>query len=257
MTVSKFNTYTETLQNGFSFEMLYILGGNFDMGSTDDDIGAYDDEKPIRKNLTVSPFYMAFFPVSQALWKAVLGNTKNPSGFVGDNRPVENITWFDTQKFIKKLNIQTKSRRKEQNVGFYRLSTETEWEYAAQGAHLNTRYRYAGSDKLKEVGWFEENSGIETQEIGKLLPNALGLFDMTGNVWEWVEDDWHDNYIGAPSDERAWYSKDKSKRRVLRGGTCFGAARDCRIASRGGAQAARNVGVGFRLAMSISNKILP
>jgi formylglycine-generating enzyme required for sulfatase activity len=200
----------------------------------------------------VEAFYIGVYQVTQVLWKSVMGEGNNPSRFLGDNRPVEQVSWFDCQDFIKQLNILTKSKRITNGMGAYRLPTEAEWEYAACGGNLNARYKYAGSDKLKEVGWFGDNSAKETLEVGKLLPNSLGLFDMSGNVSEWVEDHWHDSYLNAPKDVRVWLTGEILNRRVLRGGSNFLNARECRITARAGNPPGyRFDDFGFRLAMTI------
>ena len=246
--------HTEVLPSGFSFNMRLIPGGTFNMGSPDDDDqDARNNEKPQRMGLQVAPFYLAPFQVTQALWKAVMGETNNPSRFLGDQRPVEQITWHDTQAFITALNAATKANRQNQGLGAYRLPTEAEWEYAARGGPIDAGYQYAGSDKLKEVGWYKVNSDNETHEVGLLMPNSLSLYDMSGNVDEWVEDHWHKNYKNAPKDGRAWLTDDTSDDRVLRGGSCFYVSRDCRVACRTlYAPGSRHVFIGFRLALSPS-----
>ena len=149
------------------------------MGSEDEE--AYDDEKPVHE-VVLSDFYIGKFPVTQALWNAVLKDY--PSFFNGDSRPVERVSWEDTQVFIKKLNELTGRA--------YRLPTEAEWEYAARGGRQSKGYKYAGSNKLKEVGWYWENTHFETKAVGLKYPNELGIYDMSGNVREWCQD-WFSN----------------------------------------------------------------
>lgn len=246
--------YNETLPDGFSFQMNLISSGSFNMGSTAADEDAYVGEKPQRIGVQIASFYLAPFTVTQALWKAVQGESNNPSNFKGDQHPVEMVSWNEAQAFIKALNDQTKANRAHFNLGEYRLPTEAEWEYAARDGAISTRsYLYVGSDKLKIVGWYSDNSDDETHEVGLLMPNRLGLYDMSGNVWEWVEDHWHDDYEGAPMDGRAWLTSDESASRVVRGGSYVYASRDCRIASRTSFEPDDRFDIiGFRLALSPS-----
>ena len=212
--------FTQELSSGLSFDMLLVEGGNFLMGGADEE--AYESEKPIHQ-VNVSTFYLGKYPVTQELWEAVMGN--NPSDYKGAKNPVENVSWEDAKGFIKQLNKETKQS--------YRLPNEAEWEFAARGGIHTEEYLYSGSDKLSEVGWYSENSGGQTQPVGQLLENELGLFDMSGNVLEWCEDDYHSNYQGAPIDGSAWI--DQPKRggyRVLRGGFWNENARYCRVSLR-------------------------
>lgn len=218
-------TYTETLPDGTSFEMIKIEGGSFMMG---DDESGYSDEKPAHR-VTVPDFYLAKYPVTQALWQAVMG--ENPARFKGADRPVEQVSWDDAQKFIEKLNDQTGKT--------YRLPSEAEWEYAARGGknalarqEIGKDIIYAGGNKLKEVGWYGENSHGETKPVGLKLPNELGLYDMSGNVREWCADVWHSNYEGAPEDGSAWLSGGEQNWRVVRGGSWNYVDLLCRVSFR-------------------------
>ena len=231
--------------NGCEFRMIPVEGGTFLMGSPDGDTEASSDEKP-QHPVKVSDFYIGKYPVTQAVWKAVM-NGENPSGFEGDDRPVEQVSWDDiTKNFLPALCRLTGID--------YRLPTEAEWEYAARGGKYHTEgYKYAGSDRLKDVGWFSDNSGRETKPVGQKQPNQLGLYDMSGNVWEWCEDDWHYDYNGAPRDGSAWINRpDRGSSRVGRGGSWSHDARDCRAAYRSyGTPGARSDYLGFRLALSL------
>jgi formylglycine-generating enzyme required for sulfatase activity len=238
------NPYIQTL-DGYEFPMVFVEGGAFDMGSPPDGADAYNDEKP-QHRVQVSDFYIGKFPVTQALWKAVM-NGENPSQFQGDDRPVETVSWDDiTGHFLPALCRLS---------GFqYRLPSEAEWEYAARGGKYHAEgYKYAGSDRLKDVGWFETNSGNETKLVGQKQANQLGIYDMSGNVWEWCEDDWHDDYKSAPEDGSAWInSPNRGANRVYRGGSWDNAARDCRAAYRYSlAPDDRDYILGFRLALSL------
>ena len=234
---------TIKLDNNFSFDLLFVGGGEFLMG---DDHGEYDDEKPAHK-VKVDDFYMGKFQVTQDLWENLVG--KNPSGFKGDNRPVETISWEETQNFIKKLNKVTKKD--------FRLPTEAEWEYAARGGQYSQGYAYCGSDKLKQVGWYDENSGNETKEVGLLLPNELGIYDMSGNVYEWCEDWFDEKYYekckkgGVVINPKG---PEKGGRRVIRGGSYFNDAEYCRPTFRGrGSPDYRLSYLGFRLVLSLQS----
>ncbi len=244
--------YTETLPNHPPFHLHLIPGGVFDMGSRPGDPGAYEDEHPLREGVQVHPFYIGTHLVTQRLWAAVMDGD-DPARFKGPNRPIESVSWFDCERFIEQLNVLTATARKAAGVGKYRFPTEAEWEYAARGGRR--MYQYAGSDKLKEVGWYDENSNSQTWDVGLLLPNELGLFDMSGNVWEWCADHWHDNYNRAPADSRAWLTTEEKSLRVIRGGSSFDAAQDCRTACRARDAPVNAYGtLGLRLALSPSSE---
>jgi formylglycine-generating enzyme len=237
--------------NPFSFTMRHVEGGTFDMGSDDDE--AYDDEKPVH-SVNVGDFWMGVYPVTQDLWAIVMHDTDMPypSDAKGENRPVENVSWEDiTNVFLPKLNELTKDLRPEGS--FYRLPTEAEWEFSAKGGKncSNKPFKYAGSNKLNDVGWYGENSHKEIKPVGLKIPNFLGLYDMSGNVFEWCEDRWHDNYVGAPSDGRAWLGENEGTSRVLRGGDWFNDARHCRSVFRYiNVPIERDTLIGFRLVLA-------
>lgn len=228
-------------------EMVYVEGGTFEMGSKEKD--AFDFEKPVHL-VKLSSYYMAKYPVTQALWGAVLGEGNNPSFFKGDRRPVEQVSWKDTQTFIEKLNGKTGKK--------YRLPTEAEWEYAARGGKKgrNKDFLYAGGNKLKEVGWCGENSYQETKVVCILRPNILGLFDMCGNVREWCHDYFSFDYY------KECYTKDSIENplgpsigitHVIRGGGWDNYARYCRCTYRiNWPSKDGNKDVGFRLVLPIN-----
>jgi formylglycine-generating enzyme required for sulfatase activity len=253
----------------WQFDMLPVPGTEpdkpFMMGSdktADPDAERY--EMPVHP-VHITGFYMGEYSVTQALWRAVVeaecpgfgrADQKKlrpePSGFQGDMRPVEQVSWDDVQVFLKKLNLLTDASRPANTR--YRLPTEAEREYAARGGPHSEGYRYAGSDKLSEVGWFDGNSDGETHEVGLLMPNELGLYDMSGNVWEWCAD-WFDSGYYQKCLKSGTVSNPKGPEngsdRVLRGGSWLYAARGCRAASRGnGAPGARWRGSGFRLVLA-------
>ncbi len=225
-----------------TFNLIWVEEGVFLMGDKESE---YEDEKPAHR-VSISSFYIGQCQVTQALWKAVM-DVENPSGFKGDNHPVESVSWDKVQVFIQKLNKVTRKQ--------FRLPTEAEWEYAARGGRYSQGYEYAGSDKLKQVGWYDENSGYETHEVGLLLANELGIHDLSGNVWEWCEDDWHNNYKGAPDDGSAWIdAPERGVYRVVRGGGYFNNAVDCRPANRDrNTPVNRNDDLGFRLVLPLQS----
>ena len=219
-------TYIQSLPDGLSFTLIPVKGGSFKIGSKDG--GPWGYEKPPCL-IQVKDFSIGTYPVTQALWKAVMGQDNNPSFFTGDHRPVERVSWHEAKAFMDKLNEKT-GRTAPGLVS--RLPTEAEWEYAARGGQASRDYLYAGSDDLKEVGWFGENSHGETKTVGLKLPNELGLYDMSGNVWEWCEDHWHDSYDGIPADGSAWTDREQGSDRVLRGGGWDDFPQNCRVAYR-------------------------
>ncbi len=196
-------TRTVRLPDGkeIQFEMVDLPGGEFQMGGT-----KFSQERPVH-TVRVSPFSIGKYQVTQAQWQAVMGG--NPSHFKGETRPVENVSWNDAQQFLKKIG------------NGYRLPTEAEWEYAARGG-TTTEYSFGDDEsKLGEYAWFSRNAGGQTHPVGQKKPNPFGLHDMHGNVWEWVEDPWHENYKGAPTDGSVWLTEGNNARRVLRGGSWF------------------------------------
>lgn len=197
-------------------ELLWLPGGSFRMGSNE-----YSSEQPIH-TVNVQPFALGKYPVTQAQWRKVMGN--NPSHFTGDDsHPVENVSWNGAQAFIQKLNGLTGHT--------YRLPSEAEWEYACRAG--STGKWCFGDDEslLREYAWYDANSGSSTQPVGRKKPNAWGLCDMHGNVWEWCEDTWHSDYKGALDDGRAWVGGD-GVARVLRGGCWDFKASNARAGSR-------------------------
>lgn len=221
--------------NGVSFEMIYIAPGEFMMG---DEVGDLDSNfRPVHR-VRLGGYWMAKYPVTQRLYQAV--TRKNPSEFTGnEERPVERVCWNDAQAFIKQLNALA-------GDGF-RLPTEAEWEYAARGGAKSRGYRYAGSNELGEVAWYLDNSGKQTYPVGQKKGNELGLYDMSGNTFEWCKD-WYasDYYARSPLDNPK--GADNGNRRVVRGGSWFGDGDYCRVACRRSNDPANfNVNIGFRV----------
>jgi len=233
-------------------DMVRVAGGSFTMGCKDAqrDGSCDDDEKPAH-TVRVSDFSIGKYEVTQAQWRAVMGSDPPELYNKGcDQCPVERVSWNDIQEFLTKLNNLTGKR--------YRLPTEAEWEYAARGGAQSRGYLYSGSNTLSDVAWYDANAKSgnthgeqkTTRPVGTKNSNELGLYDMSGNVWEWCEDDWHDNYRGAPTDGRAWVDSSRGSNRVRRGGSWPNTARFCRAASRNyGTPAYRNDNLGFRLAL--------
>ncbi len=229
--------------NGHTFHMIELAPGSFMMG---DDGSGYDDEKPAHLVTFDKPFYMGEFPVTQALWKAVMGEDNNPSWFLGNSRPVEQVSWNDiNDEFLPKLRELTE-------IEEFRLPSEAEWEYAARGGiHWEANFKYSGSNDVGEAAWYEDNSHRETKPVGLLKPNQLGIHDMSGNVYEWCGDYWHSNYDHAPQDGSAWDDKEDSAFRVMRGGSWFDGSQFCRVAFRGfNHPSRRHYDIGFRLVLS-------
>jgi formylglycine-generating enzyme required for sulfatase activity len=220
-------------------EMVFVQGGTFNMGGTSEQSDdCHDSEKPVR-DVTVDGFYIGKYPVTQAQWVAVMGN--NPSHFKNNpSHPVEEVSWDDVQSFISKLNSMT--------GGIYRLPTEAEWEFAARGGVHSRGFKYSGSNNLDEVAWYGSNSGSKTHSVGGKAGNELGIFDMSGNVWEWVAD-WYGVY--NPSDVHNPKGPKSGSYRVRRGGGWPGGARGCRVSiRRNDYSGLRYDGVGFRLVLS-------
>ena len=223
-------------------EMVHVQGGTFRMGCTAEQEDCDDDEKPVHR-VRVSDFEIGQYEVTQAQWEAVMG--ENPSEFMGClSCPVENVSWNDVQTFLEELNELAGEE--------YRLPTEAEWEYAARGGQRSEGYQYAGSDRAGSVGWYRKNSGHEPHPVGQKRPNELGLYDMSGNVTEWTQDCWNEDYLGAPANGRAWKRGDCSMR-VLRGGSWGDRPRELRSANRYGDTAwISYVNVGVRLARTLT-----
>ena len=198
--------------------MVYVEGGTFQMGST---ISDYSDEKPVH-TVTVLSFYIGKTEVTQEQWQTVMGN--NPSEFKDAKRPVERVSWDDCQEFITKLNTLTGKR--------FRLLTEAEWEFAARGGNQSQGYIYSGSNTIDDVAWYGSNSGSTTHNVGKKAPNELGLYDMSGNVWEWCQD-WHDYSYYDNSPQANPTGPSSGAYRVCRGGGWSLGIEYCRAAYRG------------------------
>ena len=237
----------EDLGNGIKFQMVYIPGGTFTMGSPESEEGRYDYEGP-QHDVTVPPFFMGKYPVTQGQWKELASRTDlkvkldlklEPSYFKEPyqdidrwHRPVERVSWYEAVEFCERLSKLTQRN--------YRLPSEAEWEYACRAGtttpfyfgntitpelvNYDGQYVYGNAQK----GEYRE----ETTPVGQFYPNAFGLYDMHGNVWEWCLDTWHNSYDGAPTDGSAWETGGHSTRRVRRGGSWYFLPWRCRSAVR-------------------------
>jgi len=227
-------------------EMILVEGGTFMMGCTGEQGDeCWDWEKPAHQ-VTLSSYKIGKYPVTQKEWVTIMGS--NPSHFQGDDLPVEMVNWFDAQEFIAKLNAATGKK--------YRLCTEAEWEFAARGGKLSKGYKYSGSNDVDEVAWWGGlyeggNSAETTNPVGTKKPNELGIYDMSGNVWEWCNDWWR-NYteeaqINPQGPIEGYY-------RMLRGGCWWNPTDYCRVSYRGfphWPSNQRSNAVGFRVALSL------
>ena len=243
--------FREDLGKGITLEMVAIPGGTFLMGTEDEEIErlvkkfnweGFRRERP-QHEVTVPPFFMGKYPITQAQWKAIAATAKididletNPSNFKGDEKgdelPVESVNWYQATEFCKRLSRETKRE--------YRLPSEAEWEYACRAG--TTTPFYFGETITGELAnynasntYAEEAKGEyrqQTTRVGQFPPNAFGLYDMHGNVWEWCADTWHDNYDGAPTDGSAWIENGNNNRSPLRGGSWCYYPDNCRSAFR-------------------------
>ena len=201
---------------GVSFDMVYVEGGTFNMGSNDSD--AESDEKPVHR-VTLSDYYIGETEVTQELWEVVMKS--NPSSFKGSDKPVESVSWDDCQEFIQRLNHLTGLN--------FDLPTEAEWEYAARGGNKSRGYKYSGSNIVDDVAWHSENTSYSTQPVRSKMPNELGIYDMSGNVWEWCSD-WRGGYSSSAQINPIGPSSGTN--RVRRGGGCYHSSIRSRVTYR-------------------------
>ena len=235
---------------GTSFTMIRVDGGTFLMGATKEQAKSVNaDEKPAHQ-VTLSTFYIGETTVTQELWETVMGS--NPSKYAGYDKPVDKVSWEDCQVFLKELNKIVGKQ--------FRLPTEAEWEFAARGGIKSRGYKYSGSNKIKDVAWIDSNtwlaksktedghSGLGSRDVKTKQPNELGIYDMSGNIWEWCQD-WYGMYDGNAQTNPGGVSTGKQK--VRRGGSWFNDGRGARVSMRAGsAPDKRDESIGFRLALS-------
>lgn len=223
-------------------EMVLVEGGSFNMGSNR---GA-EDEKPIHR-VFLSDFYIGRFEVTEAQWDAVMVNDQNIRYFEGcETCPMERVSWNGIQEYIRRLNEMTGMN--------YRLPTEAEWEYAARGGKLSRGYKYSGSNRADSVAWTDGNSGNTLHPVGQKLPNELGIYDMSGNVFEWCSD-WYasDYYSRSPRENPS--GPETGEKKVMRGGSWFFDRAGVRVADRDRANPDFRYGyVGFRLCLPAKEK---
>ena len=230
------NTQTYTV-NGVTFKMVEVDGGTFMMGATKEQINdAFEEEKPAHK-VTVTSFSIGQTEVTQKLWQAVMGY--NPSVYGTANCPVGNVSWYECQEFIEKLNKLTGEE--------FRLPLEAEWEFAARGGNKSHGYKYSGSNSISSVAWYYDNTS-SCREVATKRPNELGIYDMSGSVWEWCDDYFDENYYSF-SDSTDPTGPDSGSHNVIRGGDWDDASEYCRVASRQGyTPNSKEPQLGFRLA---------
>ncbi|MEA5528491.1 SUMF1/EgtB/PvdO family nonheme iron enzyme [Dolichospermum sp. UHCC 0684] len=248
--------FAQDLGNGVNLEMVAIPGGTFIMGSPENEEGYSSYQSP-QHQVTVPPFFMGKYPVTQKQWKAVAALEKvkinlqsDPSRFKGDNLPVECVSWNDAQEFCARLSRMGNKT--------YRLPSEAEWEYACRGGTTTPFYcgETISTDLANYAGYCTYGQGQKgqyrekTTEVGIFPANPFGLYDMCGNVWEWCKDGWHDHYINAPTDGSAWTSL-SSQHKLLRGGSWYDSPAYCRSAYRYGSNLDNDyVNIGFRVVCS-------
>ncbi len=225
--------------NSVPFKMVYVGGGTFWMGATDEQAGEYQSNETPVNRVHLSSYYIGQTEVTQELWREVMGT--NPSNFLGNlQRPVEQVSWNDCQTFLSRLNELTGMN--------FRLLTEAEWEFAARGGNKSMGYKYAGSNTVDDVAWYNSNAGHTTHPVATKDPNELGLYDMSGNVHEWCQD-WYGTYTSGEKTNPTGPATGSD--RVNRGGgwSSIGAT-FCRVSNRGYVTpTCSDMSLGLRLAL--------
>lgn len=228
----------ETFTNSIGMEFVAIPGGRFTMGG---EPGSSPANELPPHTVQVAPFYLGKYEVTQAQFEAVMGY--NPSAFINPQRPVDQVTWLEVQSFVEALNRAESTPR-------YRLPSEAEWEYAARAGSDTPWFFGADSTPLNRFAWYGKGGDVGTRPVGRAAANPWGLYDIYGNVWEWVQDCWHDSYAAAPAQGGVWSGGDCGSR-MLRGGGWNSPAEFARSAVRGSyAPHLNDAANGFRLARS-------
>ena len=242
--INPLNPSLDGLLKELEANMVFVEGGTFQMGCDPERDGECEEKELPLHDVTLSDFYIGKYEVTQELWRAVMGSDPEELRFKGcDKCPVERVSWDDIQGFLQKLNELTGQR--------YRLPTEAEWEYAARGGDKKERFAYSGSNDIDKVAWYGYNSGVKIHPVGEKAPNGLGLYDMSGNVWEWCSDWYGEEYYKQFENEGARNPKgpETGKGLVIRGGSWYFDLRSCRVADRNwGSSSNQSDNVGFRLA---------
>ena len=242
-------------ENSIGMEFAYVASGSFEMGRkfeiSDDDIydensnnielehadlellkkmsleSIHSDEKPVHKVNITKPYLIGKYEVTQSEYQEIMGN--NPSVNKGNNNPVEKVSWNDAVDFCSKLTSSERSNGNLKKGYVYRLPTEAEWEFAARGGNKSKGYIFSGSNSINSVAWYEKNSGKHTHPVGQKSPNELGVYDMTGNVWEWCQDSYGAYPSGSVVDPKGVSS---GSTWVIRGGCCFDSVSDSQVTNR-------------------------
>ena len=247
---SQYYVNAQDLRHPAEPEMVFVEGGTFMMGCTEEQgSDCRNDERPAH-SVTVSSFYIGKYPVTQGQWTAIMGTTISQQRDLAgvnqairgesDNHPMYYVSWEETQEFVRRLNDSTGMN--------YRLPTEAEWEFAARGGTQSRGFKYSGSSIMTNAGWFNNNSGSGTHPVGTKQPNELGIHDMSGNVWEWCSDR-YGAYSETPKSDPTGATV--GTRRVMRGGSWGSPASQCRITYRNNfPPGTRNSNDGFRMALS-------
>ncbi len=251
----EFGVFAELVWGGVVQRLRWIASGSFQMGSPENEKGRYEDESPVHSVTIRQGFWIEDTPVTQALYAAVIGT--NPSEFKEDRRrPVETVSWDDSRSFCEKVTAELP----DPDEWRVRRPSEAEWEYACRAGTKGPLYNNkpltsetGRCPNLDELAWYYANSKDTTHPVKEKAANSWGLYDMLGNVWEWCEDHWHDNYTNAPADGTAWLdAAEQGRLRVIRGGGWAEVARHCRSASRGRCGPGNRDFLGFRLVLSRS-----